>query len=269
MITVNPDTKISDLIKANPDVIDAIASINPLFRKLKNPVLRRVLASRVTIAEAVKIGKSSLVIFAAKLRPLGFNLPHSANDVNDMPVEVRPAVAEVVYEALLDVRETIKENKDPFQDIIKVLLKLRKGGTLLLVNSFVPFPLIKILERKGYGIIVIHPAEGVVHTYITKATDEPVQDEVNFVSEAEFDKIEDIYRNNLVVTDVRQMPMPEPMRHILGKLHDLHAGHALFVYHKKIPMFLLPELAAMRYKYVFKEKPDAVLMIIYKPELQD
>ena len=266
MITVNPDTKISDLIKANPDVIDAIASINPLFRKLKNPVLRRVLASRVTIAEAVKIGKCSLVTFAAKLHPLGFNLPYPANDMNDIPADVSLGMADIAYDELLDVRETIKENKDPFQDIIKVLLKLRKGGTLLLVNSFVPFPLIKILERKGYTITVTHPEESVVYTYITKATGEIVQVGVNFVTEAEFDKTEELYRNNLVVTDVRQMPMPEPMRHILGKLHDLQAGHALFVYHKKIPMFLLPELASMGYKYVFKERADAMLMIIYKPE---
>lgn len=265
MKAISIDTRISDLIKANPDVIDAIASINPLFRKLKNPVLRRVLARRVTISEAAKIGKCSLATFAAKLRPMGFNLPYPAYDTDEIPYVDD---AESAYDDVLDVRETIKENKDPFQDIIKVLLNLRDGGTLLLVNSFVPFPLIKILKSKGYTVSVTHPDDKVVYTYLTKATNETIQVDNNLINEIEFDKVAALYVTNLVVTDVRQMQMPGPMQHILGKLQDLQSSYALYVYHKKIPMFLLPELTSIGYKYVFKEEKDAILMIIYKPEQQ-
>ena len=74
MITIKPETKISTIIKANADAIEAIASINPHFNKLRNPILRKILASRVTVSEAAKIGKCSMECFAEKLRPLGFDL---------------------------------------------------------------------------------------------------------------------------------------------------------------------------------------------------
>ena len=37
------NTKISVLIKENPAAIDAIATINKHFEKLRNPVLRKIL----------------------------------------------------------------------------------------------------------------------------------------------------------------------------------------------------------------------------------
>ncbi|MDX5436888.1 MAG: DUF1858 domain-containing protein, partial [Pontibacter sp.] len=50
------NTKISAILKANPDAIEAIAAINRHFEKLRNPLLRKILASRVTIADAARIG---------------------------------------------------------------------------------------------------------------------------------------------------------------------------------------------------------------------
>ncbi len=41
---INSQTKISALIKDNPNTIEAIVSVNPYFSKLKNPLLRGILA---------------------------------------------------------------------------------------------------------------------------------------------------------------------------------------------------------------------------------
>lgn len=62
-MVVNRDTRISKLIDENYDVIDTIVSINKHFRKLKNPVLRRVLAPRVSVADAAKKGVFQLIHF--------------------------------------------------------------------------------------------------------------------------------------------------------------------------------------------------------------
>ena len=56
---ISSNTKISDVFRENKDAIDIIASINDHFKKFKNPVLRKVLASRVTIKEAANIGNIS------------------------------------------------------------------------------------------------------------------------------------------------------------------------------------------------------------------
>ena len=50
------------------------------------------------------------------------------------------------------------------------------------------------------------------------------------------------FKERLQVLDVRQLKMPGPMLAILAELDKLRAGNALFVYHKRIPVFLLPEL---------------------------
>ena len=53
---INENTKISVLINYNPKSVDAIVSISNNFDKLKIPILRKVLASRVNIKQAAKIG---------------------------------------------------------------------------------------------------------------------------------------------------------------------------------------------------------------------
>lgn len=260
MITISPDTKISSLIKANSGAIEAIASINPHFNKLRNPILRKILASRVTISEAARIGKCSIECFAEKLRPLGFDLVCS--EVCDKWQDEESGKGQH-YDAVLDVRDELANGKDPFNLIMKRLGDTNPGETVLLVNSFEPFPLIKILERKKYVITVEYPADDIVHTYIKKPEKENPEDIGNEASQP-FEQILNKYRDNMVTTDVRHLPMPQPMLHILEQLEQLPDDKALFVHHKKIPMFLLPELKQNGYKYAIKEDAGMVLMLIYK-----
>ena len=69
---INGKTKISKVIKENKQAIETIASLNSHFTKLRNPILRRVLAPRVTISEASKIGKCSLETMLNSLAEIGF-----------------------------------------------------------------------------------------------------------------------------------------------------------------------------------------------------
>jgi hypothetical protein len=48
-------------------------------------------------------------------------------------------------------------------------------------------------------------------------------------------------------------------------LEILPGGKALFVYHKRIPVFLLPELEEQKFNYRIKEISDSeVQLLIYK-----
>lgn len=265
MITITPETKISALIKANAASIEAIASINPHFNKLRNPILRKILASRVTISEAARIGKCSLTNFADKLRPLGFDL--ICEDTGKTK-QYDDSKNETHYDILLDVRDNLSKGNDPFNIIMKALSTLQGGHTLLLINSFEPFPLIKILERKKYIITVAHIDDNLVHTYLQKpgdAINEDISDEV--AADENFDDLLLVYKGKMAETDVRNMPMPQPMLHILEQLEQLPVDMALFVYHKKVPMFLLPELKQNGYKYAIKQNSGTVLMLIYRQHL--
>lgn len=59
MATITNRTKIPEIIKINPDRINAIASLAKPLEKLKNSLLRRIMAPGVTL-EAAAIGDCDL-----------------------------------------------------------------------------------------------------------------------------------------------------------------------------------------------------------------
>lgn len=65
----------------------------------------------------------------------------------------------------------------------------------------------------------------------------------------DFEEVLKLYRGKMVTVDVREMEMPQPMMTILEALENLPEDTALFVYHKRIPVFLLPELADRNFDY--------------------
>lgn len=54
-MTITVNTKIAALIKQHPDALESIVKIHPKFEKLRNPLLRKIMAGRTSIA---KIGKA-------------------------------------------------------------------------------------------------------------------------------------------------------------------------------------------------------------------
>lgn len=169
---IGPETKISALIKANPEAIEAIASINSHFNKLRNPVLRKILASRVTIADAARIGGADISIFYEKLRPLGFelskmppvrSLAQPETQVCTPPCDL-PENLEV-----LDVREALATGNDPFNEIMDALENLDPDQGLLLINTFEPTPLFDIVKKRGFKHFAEQKSPELVHTYLYRS----------------------------------------------------------------------------------------------------
>ncbi len=59
--------------------------------------------------------------------------------------------------------------------------------------------------------------------------------------------------------------MPEPMVTILKEIETIKKGQALFVEHKKIPQFLLPELEQRNFNILYKEIDcNHTILLIFK-----
>lgn len=270
---LNSKTKISEIIKANEKAIDAIASINPHFKKLKNPVLRKVLAPRVTISDAAKIGKCSIEDIFEKLKQIGFEIENQIetekeNDMNQM--EIHPRIKEAIElkkVITLDVRPILESGSDPFKDIMETITTLQRGYALELINTFEPVPLIKIMQKRGF----VHASEwreDVIHVFFVKAeltqadNDSPPFTKVTF---EEMQKLKKHFGQNVKEIDVRDLEMPQPMVTILSELETLPIDHALFVNHKKIPQYLLPELKDRKFKtWVVEISEGDVKMLIHR-----
>ncbi|HLF46089.1 MAG TPA: DUF2249 domain-containing protein, partial [Chitinophagaceae bacterium] len=268
--TINANTKISTLIKQHPDALEAIVSLSPKFTKLRNPILRKVIAARTSIAMASKLGGCTADDFFNKLQPLGFEIDKTTT-VEKNTCEKKPAPAFMKNIAAdkmaeLDVRPVIETGKDPLNIIMQKVKMLGKGTVLKLINSFEPTPLILLLGKQGFESYTETVSDELVHTYFYKKSDTTLIPENNNTDYLiGWDEILKRFKGNLRIIDVREQEMPLPMHTILEALDTLPKDKALFVYHKRIPVFLLPELEEQQFSYRIKEISNAeVHLLIYK-----
>jgi len=267
IMIVNKNTKISAILKEKPDAIEAIASINRHFKKLQNPFLRKMLAPRVNVAAAAQVGNSTVNQLLKVLEDVGFEVEYET----DMDVENKEKTQTDMERKNivdLDVRPILDSGVDPFNVIMDGLKTLKDGETLRIINTFEPIPLLNILKKKGYEYESDRPEEGIVHTYLKKIEGGHVQeDETPKVSERDltYEDLERKYEGKLVEIDVRDLEMPMPMVTILENIETLEEGQALFVHHKRLPQYLLPELKEREFDYKSKEvDADNMKLIIYR-----
>lgn len=270
MNTINVHTKISHILKQSPEALEAIISISPKFNKLRNPLLRKLMASRTSIATASRIGGCTVQDFFAKLKPLGFHIDDTLLEENEAAA-LRPTFMDKLSDQdvhELDVREMLESGKDPFQLILKNVNELQEHQVLKLINTFEPVPLIDILVKKRFETYTDTIDANLVYTYFYKTAHSIIKEPSVKNTALEWDKMIQKYGTmHLKYIDVRTMEMPLPMITILDELEKLPKGDALFVYHKRIPVFLLPELQERNFEYLIQEvSDDNVHLLIFHPE---
>jgi len=52
---------------------------------------------------------------------------------------------------VVDVREDLKQGREPFGKIMEAVASLTEGQSLLLYATFEPVPLFRVLEKKGFA----------------------------------------------------------------------------------------------------------------------
>jgi len=143
------------------------------------------------------------------------------------------------------------------------------GEVLKIVNTFEPTPIINVLKQKGFISKVEHISENEIHTYLKKEQEDK-SEEINQKAQesAKTDDIDTVFasfKEKFKELDVRDLEMPQPMVTILEELKDLPEDHCLYVHHKKVPQFLLPQLDERGYVYLSKEiDGDNTKMLIFK-----
>jgi uncharacterized protein (DUF2249 family) len=267
---INEQTKIAALLKHNPDALEAIVAISPDFKKLRNPILRKLMAGRTSISMASKIGGCQPEEFFIALEKIGFEVDRHVEQVEET-TERKPipdVLKKIPSEKIInfDVREMLATGTDPLKLIQQKIKELKQDQALKIVNNFVPVPLIKLLEKQGFQSFVDCVSTEQIDTYFygrnTIAENEESTDTTN---NTDWEILCNKFQNNLVEIDVRNLEMPMPMMTILESLEALPECKALFVYHKRIPVFLLTELKDRDFDYRIKEIQDGeVYLLIFK-----
>jgi uncharacterized protein (DUF2249 family) len=265
---INANTKISKILKQNSDALEVIISINPKFEKLRNPLLRKLMAARTSIGMASKIGGFSVEKFFDKLQPLGFEpdretVPESNMEKPTLPAFFNSVKPEQIID--FDVRPIIESGADPLSQIVAKVKSIPKGGVLKIINSFEPTPLISLLKKQGFESFVDTIDGDLVETYFYKIGDEALKINQEENNAEGWDALVKKFEGKITNVDVRHLEMPMPMMSILSSIENLPEENALFVYHKRIPVFLLPELKERKFDYRIKEEaPNEVRLLIFK-----
>lgn len=277
-MTIDANTKIAAILRESPAALETIISLSPRFARLRNPVLRKLMAGRTTVAMASRIGGYTVRDFLRPLEKLGFTLgeaseeePAKSGDGTRTGKETgrvgehAPDVQSVIE---LDVRPILSAGGDPLGTILNAIQTLEKDNALKIINSFEPQPLISLLEKKGFSHWTDRLGDHLVHTWFYRKDKGPAEiTAAQNLDPAAWQATLDRFAGKRQNLDVRELPMPLPMTTILESLDRLPPGNALFVEHKRIPVFLLPELAEQGFDYRILEKSEAhVQLLIFKKD---
>lgn len=277
---INERTKVSEVIKANKDSIDAIASLAKPLAKLKNPLLRKVMAARVTLNEAAKIGGCTFEDMAAVLKPLGFEyLPENKTEI--VSDEKEPDWLIHLKDNQItdfDVRKILEEGGDPLKEIMIHFKEVTEGNALCIIVNFEPVPLISRLSKKGVQTYTrqISPQEFRTFFYKDAASFKQPNTEIKKPIGKAGDVFHDTEEDFKVICgkfdqehtktiDVRALEMPGPRMTILEELKKLPEDFALYVNHKRIPIYLLEDLSEMTFEvHIWSVAEKDVRMLLFK-----
>jgi uncharacterized protein (DUF2249 family) len=143
--------------------------------------------------------------------------------------------------AELDVRPTLRNGGEPFQEIMGAVGALAPGQGLRLLATFKPVPLFSVLGAKGFDHeereigggdweVLFRPTAGGTGSLSDPAAPQAASDAGGWPTPAR-------------QMDNRDLDPPEPMVRILAAVEEMHDGEVLSALLCREPIFLLPELA--------------------------
>ena len=167
---IQPNTKVNDLLNAYPSLEAFLIELNPKYRKLKNPILRRTVAKIATLTQVARIGGYDAVALVNKLREqVGQDpLEENTDGSEEVKTEEAPSWVETTPKAVMDANELLDKEKNPLAEATAMLKSFHEGEILLVKSDFLPSPLIDTFLKQGHGVYTSEKTEGEYLTYIRK-----------------------------------------------------------------------------------------------------
>lgn len=266
---ITEDWKISQVIQVHPELLETLIEAAPVFRKLRNPLLRRVQTKLVTVGEAARIAEIEPATLVDLLNAAaGFattpRAPRPSTTAAPSTLEP-PWVGSATIASELDVRPFQRRDEEPFSAIMAAIRDVPRGQVLVLRNTFEPVPLYAVLGQRGFE----HWTHQLAYDdweirFFNAGTPHlappPVADPGEPIQPATWDE-----PTATLTIDVSELVPPEPMIRILSALEELPDGASLLVHHVRRPMHLYPRLDELGYRHETRElAPGRIEVLIEK-----
>ena len=254
------DTTVAALLEEHPQLLEFLAGYHAHFEKLRDPLLRRVMAPRVTIAEAARIANVDPgALLAALRRAAGEPQASAPATVPPAPTAAPiPAAVAALPESRrvhVDVRDDIRRGHEPFARIMAAVKDLGADAALVLRAPFEPVPLYDVLGKRGLAHWTERRAtdDWTVWFYRTAPSALPGATAGGATPPV-----------RTLTLDVRGLEPPLPMVLVLERLETLTADEQLEVVHERRPMFLYPQLDERGFAHRTDEPEPGVVRIVIR-----
>jgi len=153
----------------------------------------------------------------------------------------------------LDVREDLRQGREPFTKIMTTVARLQVGEKLVLVAPFEPAPLYSVLGKQGFDHQSKRLQSGDWEVLFTRQTG----NSQSFVA-PKFPPCNVVNASaaEIIDVDARGLEPPQPLVKILEALATLPTGAELRARTDRKPMHLLAELEDRGLTYETKEQND-------------
>ena len=174
MKEITLETKIHDLLNDYQGMKEILIGINPKFKKLNNPVLRRTLGRVAGVRQAAIVGGMEPMDLLSQLRlAVGQNSMCETcaeeSEACHVPAATpRPSWLQGDPAAILDANQILDADKNPLALARKTLKSLEADRFILLTADFRPEPLIDEFIKDGHKVYTEESQEGQYHTYVQK-----------------------------------------------------------------------------------------------------
>ncbi len=171
MKEITMETKVSELLSDYPGMKETLIAINPKFKKLNNPVLRRTLAKVASVKQAAIVGGMDPLELLNRLRESVGQPPVDAEGetvaVSNGSQE-KPAWISGEPKAILDANALLDAQKNPLAEANLALKKIGEGEFVALHSDFKPEPLIEEFQKAGREVYCEQKGENTFVTYVRK-----------------------------------------------------------------------------------------------------
>lgn len=161
----------------------------------------------------------------------------------------------------LDVREEIRQGREPFSLIMRTVMTLKPAEGLLLIAPFEPIPLYSVMANKGYAHQTKEQADGSWEILFEKR-DAPSGSGAASATPA---KATNKAAKPITEVDARGLEPPQPLVSILEAVAALPPGAELRAHTDRRPLHLLTQLEERGFTGQTEEQSDGSYLTHIRP----
>ncbi len=168
MKEITLETKVSELLNDYEGMKDILIKINPKFKKLNNPILRRTLAKVASVKQAAMVGGMDAGDLLNQLREAVGQKPIKVENSDKIEQKSIPDWIKKTPKQSINANKLLDSGDNPLAKSFNILKNFEDGEILAIESDFKPEPLIEEFEKKGFEVYSKEIEKDKFITYVKK-----------------------------------------------------------------------------------------------------